>query len=119
MRTFPVMAREQVTIEVAGREVRLSNPGKLYFPAAGHTKRDLVDYYLAVADAALIHLHERPTMLKRYVDGIDGEPFFQKRVPDKRRSGWRRRPSDSRAVARRASWSPTTPRISRGRSTSA
>ena len=77
------MAREQTTIAVAGREVRLSNPGKLYFPAAGHTKRDLVDYYLAVADAALIHLRERPTVLKRYVDGIEGEPFFQKRVPDR------------------------------------
>jgi DNA ligase D len=77
------MAREQTTIEVAGQEVRLSNPGKLYFPAAGHSKRDLVDYYLAVADAALIHLRERPTVLKRYVDGIDGDPFFQKRVPDR------------------------------------
>jgi DNA ligase D len=77
------MAREHVTIEIAGREVRLSNPGKLYFPAAGHAKRDLVDYYLAVADAALIHLRERPTVLKRYVDGIEGEPFFQKRVPDR------------------------------------
>ncbi|MGB2712317.1 MAG: non-homologous end-joining DNA ligase [Conexibacter sp.] len=76
------MARDHTTIEVAGREVRLSNPGKLYFPAAGHTKLDLVEYYLAVADAALIHLRERPTVLKRYVDGADGEPFFQKRVPD-------------------------------------
>jgi bifunctional non-homologous end joining protein LigD len=81
------MAREQTTIEVAGQEVRLSNPGKLYFPAAGHTKSDLVGYYLAVADAALIHLRERPTVLKRYVDGIDGDPFFQKRVPD-RAPGW-------------------------------
>jgi bifunctional non-homologous end joining protein LigD len=76
------MAREHTTIEVAGREVRLSNSGKLFFPAAGHRKQDLVDYYLAVADAALIHLRERPTVLKRYVDGADGEPFFQKRVPD-------------------------------------
>lgn len=68
-------------IDAAGREVRLSNPGKVYFPEAGVTKRDLVDYYLAVAPAALAHLRERPTTLKRYVDGIHGEPFFQKRVP--------------------------------------
>ncbi|HEX4804682.1 MAG TPA: non-homologous end-joining DNA ligase [Conexibacter sp.] len=76
------MVREHTTIEAAGREVRLSNPGKLFFPAAGYTKRDLVDYYLAVAEPALIHLRERPTVLKRYVDGADGEPFFQKRVPE-------------------------------------
>ena len=76
------MAREHTTIDVAGQEVRLSNPSKVYFPVAGHTKQDLVDYYLAVADAALIHLRERPTVLKRYVDGADREPFFQKRVPE-------------------------------------
>ncbi len=76
------MAREATTLEVAGREVRVSSPSKLYFPEAGHTKLDLVEYYVAVADAALIHLRERPTVLKRWVDGIAGEPFFQKRVPD-------------------------------------
>ncbi len=76
------MAREHTTIDVAGQEVRLSNPGKLFFPAAGWTKQDLVDYYLAVAEPALIHLRERPTVLKRYVDGADREPFFQKRVPE-------------------------------------
>jgi len=76
------MAKEHAAIDVAGHELRVSNPSKLYFPTAGHTKRDLINYYLAVADAALIHLRERPTVLKRYVDGADGEPFFQKRVPD-------------------------------------
>jgi len=76
------MARDHTTLEVAGREVRVSNPAKLYFPAAGHTKLDLVEYYLAVAEPALLHLRERPTVLKRYVDGADGEPFFQKRVPE-------------------------------------
>ena len=49
-----------VTIEVAGHEVRLSNPGKVYFPKRGITKLDLVEYYLAAADAALVHLRERP-----------------------------------------------------------
>jgi DNA ligase D-like protein (predicted polymerase) len=69
------------TIEVAGREVRLSNPAKVFFPEAGHTKLDLANYYVEVADAALIHLRERPTTMKRFVDGAAGEFFFQKRVP--------------------------------------
>ncbi len=72
---------EALTIEAAGREVRLSNPGKVFFPEAGHTKLDLCDYYLAVADAATNHLRERPTTMKRFVDGAAGKPFFQKRVP--------------------------------------
>ena len=72
---------EHLVIEVAGREVRLSNPDKVFFPEIGVTKRDLVEYYLAVADAALVHLRERPTVMKRYVDGAASEPFFQKRVP--------------------------------------
>ena len=76
------MAKEHTTIEVAGQEVRVSSPSKPYFPAAGHTKLDLVRYYVAVAEPALLHLDERPTVLKRWVDGIAGEPFFQKRVPD-------------------------------------
>lgn len=75
------MADRFTMIAAAGREVRLSNPDKVYFPHAGVTKRDLVDYYLAVADAALDRLRDRPGVLKRYVDGIDGDPFFQKRVP--------------------------------------
>jgi DNA ligase D-like protein (predicted polymerase) len=68
-------------LEIDGREVRLSNPGKVYFPKPGHTKLDLVEYYLAAADAALAHLRERPTVMKRFVDGIDHDPIWQKRVP--------------------------------------
>ena len=76
------MARgDATTIRAAGREVRLSNPGKVFFPDLGLTKLDLVEYYLSVADAAVAHLVERPSIMKRYVDGIVGEPFFQKRVP--------------------------------------
>lgn len=76
------MARGEATlIRAAGREVRLSNPGKVFFPQAGITKLGLCEYYLEVADAALRHLRERPTVLKRWVDGVEGEPFFQKRVP--------------------------------------
>src|SRR5947207_2765291 len=73
--------REQITIEAAGREVSLSNPGKVFFPAAGHTKLDLANYYVAAADATCRHLRDRPTTLKRFVDGAGGEFFFQRRVP--------------------------------------
>ena len=76
------MVGDPVTIAAAGREVRLSNPDKVFFPSIGVTKLDLVHYYLAVADAALVHLRDRPGTMKRYVDGAGGEPFFQKRVPD-------------------------------------
>ena len=72
---------EYTTLEVAGHEVRLSNPGKVYFPKPGWTKLDLVEYYLTAADAVLIHLRERPTVMKRFVNGINEDPIWQKRVP--------------------------------------
>jgi bifunctional non-homologous end joining protein LigD len=75
------MAKEAITLEVAGREVRLSSPSKPFFPDPGFTKRDVADYYVAVADAATRHLRERPTTMKRFTDGAAGEFFFQKRVP--------------------------------------
>jgi len=78
-------ARKEV-LEVAGREVTVSNPDKLYFPKAGYTKLDLVRYYLAVADGALRGAGGRPMALKRFVDGAEGEPFFQKRAPENRPS---------------------------------
>src|SRR3954447_17517233 len=68
-------------IEAAGREVRLSNPGKVYFPRSGWTKLDVVEYYLTTAEAVTIHLRERPTVMKRFVNGIMEEPIWQKRVP--------------------------------------
>src|SRR3954468_2851436 len=72
---------EYTMLEVAGLEVRLSNPGKVYFPKPGWTKLDLVEYYLTAADTVLIHLRERPTVMKRFVNGIGEEPIWQKRVP--------------------------------------
>jgi bifunctional non-homologous end joining protein LigD len=69
------------SIEVAGREVKLSNPGKVFFPKPGFTKLDLAEYYIAVEGAAVNQLRERPGTMKRFVDGVDGEFFFQKRVP--------------------------------------
>jgi DNA ligase D-like protein (predicted polymerase) len=78
------MAAKHEVIAVAGRDVTVTNPDKVYFPALGLTKLDLVRYYLAVADAAVRHCARRPQIMKRYVDGIAREPFFQKRVPAKR-----------------------------------
>ncbi len=78
------MAAKPELLEIAGRQVAISNPGKVYFPRAGHTKLDVVRYYLAVADGALRGVARRPLILKRYVDGVEAEPFFQKRAPDKR-----------------------------------
>jgi DNA ligase D-like protein (predicted polymerase) len=69
------------TLEVAGREVEITNPAKVFFPEAGHTKLDLVDYYLAVADGAIRGVADRPMALKRFVDGATGDFFFQKRAP--------------------------------------
>jgi DNA ligase D-like protein (predicted polymerase) len=71
-------------IEVAGFDVTVTNPDKVYFPRTGHTKLDLVRYYLSVADGALTAVGDRPMALKRYVNGIDKEAFFQKRAPEKR-----------------------------------
>ena len=73
-----------MVVEAAGREVPVSNPGKVYFPRTGHTKLDLIRYYLAVADGALGGVAGRPMALKRFVNGAEAEPFFQKRAPDKR-----------------------------------
>ena len=72
---------EYTTLEVAGREVRLSNPAKVYFPKPGWTKLDLAQFYVEIADAALVHVRERPTVMKRFVNGIMEEPIWQKRVP--------------------------------------
>ena len=75
---------EAEIVKLPGREVRISNPQKLYFPAAGITKLDLVRYYLAVGEGAVAGIFNRPIVLKRYVHGADGEFFFQKRAPTTR-----------------------------------
>ncbi len=68
-------------VEAAGREVRVSNPDKVYFPELGATKFDLVSYYLEVAEALLNTAGGRPAMLQRFPNGATGSSFFQKRVP--------------------------------------
>jgi DNA ligase D-like protein (predicted polymerase) len=71
-------------LAVSGREVKVSNPGKVYFPSAGITKLQLVRYYLEVGEGALRGIKNRPVVLKRYVHGAEGDFFFQKRAPEKR-----------------------------------
>jgi DNA ligase D-like protein (predicted polymerase) len=75
---------ERLVLDVAGRDVAISNPGKVYFPDAGITKLDVVRYYLAVAEGALRGAGGRPNVLVRYADGIQGEFFYQKRAPASR-----------------------------------
>jgi DNA ligase D-like protein (predicted polymerase) len=72
------------SVVVNGRSVSLSNPDKVLFPQAGHTKRDLVHYYRAVADGALVAAGGRPNVLVRYPNGVGEEFFYQKRAPSSR-----------------------------------
>jgi bifunctional non-homologous end joining protein LigD len=71
-------------IELDGFEIPISNPEKVFFPQIGVTKLDLVNYYLAVAPGALVGAYNRPMMLKRFPNGVDGDFFYQKRVPSSR-----------------------------------
>jgi bifunctional non-homologous end joining protein LigD len=68
-------------LEADGRELRLSNLDKVYWPDDGITKGDLLAYYWNVADLILPHLHDRPLTMKRMPDGLAGEPFYEKQVP--------------------------------------
>jgi bifunctional non-homologous end joining protein LigD len=78
------MADRKEIIEVAGHEVAISNPGKVFFPRTGRTKLDLLRYYLSVADGAMAGIAGRPMVLKRFVNGAEAEAFFQKRAPESR-----------------------------------
>jgi DNA ligase D len=73
-----------IELEVGERVVRVSNPDKVLFPGRGETKLDLVRYYLSVGDGIVRALYERPTQLRRFPDGVEGEQIYQKRVPEKR-----------------------------------
>src|SRR5579864_5123707 len=77
-------SRWRSPVQIAGREVQITNRDKVFFPAAGYTKGDLLDYYLAVAEGAVRAVSNRPMALKRFVQGADGEAFFQKRAPANR-----------------------------------
>jgi bifunctional non-homologous end joining protein LigD len=69
-------------VEVAGHDVKLSNQGKVLFPAAGLTKADLIDYYERIAPVMLPHLAGRPLSLVRYPNGVEAEGFMQKNASD-------------------------------------
>ncbi len=78
----PVAKGEVETVEVAGRPVPVSSPGKVLFPERGETKLDLVRYYEAVGDAFLRAAGDRPALMQRFPNGAGGSSFFQKRVPE-------------------------------------
>ena len=74
-------ASPAIEVPVGDRVVRISNPDRVYFSARGETKLDLVNYYIAVGPGIVRALRERPCMLHRYPEGVDGEKIYQKRLP--------------------------------------
>jgi bifunctional non-homologous end joining protein LigD len=72
---------EKTTISIDGRELSLSNLNKVFYPAKGFTKAQVIDYYSRIAPAVLQHLRGRPVTLKRYPDGIEGKFFLSKGMP--------------------------------------
>jgi bifunctional non-homologous end joining protein LigD len=75
------MPDPSLIMDIGGRDVTVSNPGKVFFPETGYTKLDLITYFLSVADGALRGVMNRPMVLKRFVNGVTEPPFFQKRAP--------------------------------------
>jgi hypothetical protein len=108
-----------LVLELSGREVLVTSPDKVVFPDAGHTKLDLVRYYLSVADGALRGVTGRPMVLKRFVKGIGEEAVFQKRAPRSARLGGGRRAALRLGDVGRRDRRPGRGRASPGWSTSA
>jgi DNA ligase D len=73
---------EEIVLEVAGRDLTVTSPDKVFFSERGETKLDLVRYYLAVAEPHMRAIRDRPTLMQRFPHGAEGSSFFQKRVPD-------------------------------------
>ena len=76
--------RTEQSVEVEGRRLKVSNLGKVLYPATGFTKAEVIDYYVRVAPAILPHVADRGVTLRRFPDGVDGESFFEKRCPSHR-----------------------------------
>jgi bifunctional non-homologous end joining protein LigD len=72
------------TVDIAGKRLRLSNLDKVFYPAVGFTKAQVIDYYVRIAPALLPHLQGRPVTLKRYPGGVEGDYFYQKECPEHR-----------------------------------
>jgi bifunctional non-homologous end joining protein LigD len=77
-------AAKAVEVEVEGRRLKLSNLDKVFYPAVGFTKGEVIDYYRRIAPALLPHLRDRPLTLKRYPDGVEGQFFYEKQCPSHR-----------------------------------
>jgi bifunctional non-homologous end joining protein LigD len=77
-----IPAGKESTLRIGGRDVHLTNLEKMFFPAVGVSKRDLLQYYADVAPALLPHLRGRAMVMKRYPNGVDGKFFFMKRTPE-------------------------------------
>ena len=75
---------ENAVVEVGGRQVKLTNLGKVFWPETGTTKRDLLQYYVDVAPVLLPHVRDRAMVMKRYPNGVTGTFFFMKRAPSPR-----------------------------------
>src|ERR671936_192218 len=78
------MASPFVELEIGGRTVKVTNPDKVFYRKLKATKLDHVQYYVSVGEGIVRALFERPTQLKRHPDGAEGEPIYQKRVPENR-----------------------------------
>lgn len=81
---MPAGERTERTVEVDGRRLKVSNLGKVLYPATGFTKAEVIDYYVRVAPAMLPHIADRGVTLRRFPDGVDGQSFFEKRCPSHR-----------------------------------
>jgi DNA ligase D len=77
-----VAAKDEEILEIDGREVRITSPGKAYFPERGETKLDLVNHYVRVREPLMRTMGGRPLLLERYPEGAGGPSFYQKRIPD-------------------------------------
>ncbi len=75
------MAADTMTLELAGRQLTISNPDKVFFSKRGETKLDLIEYYRAIEEPLLRAIGGRPILMQRFPDGAGGKSFFQKRVP--------------------------------------
>jgi bifunctional non-homologous end joining protein LigD len=78
------MAQDKIAVEVEGRSLTLTNLAKVLYPSDGFTKAEILDYYQRISSVLLPHAAGRPTTLKRYPEGVDGESFFQKHAPEHR-----------------------------------
>ena len=80
---IPAKSPAELTLTIDGHRLKLTNLNKIFYPGEGIAKRDVINYYDAIANLILPHLRDRPLSLKRYPNGIDHEFFFQKEAEDK------------------------------------